>query len=54
MLYESVFVFSGQLSPKLADDKFNEIIEQIKNGWKNSKKRKLGIENTCLQNKKKF
>ena len=29
MLYESVFVFSGQLSPKLAEDKFNETIEQI-------------------------
>ena len=30
MLYESVFVFSGQLSPKVAEDKFNEILEQIK------------------------
>ena len=29
MLYESVFVFSGQLSPKLLENKFNEIIEQI-------------------------
>ena len=43
MLYESVFVFSGQLSPKLLENKFNEIIEQIqKVGGKILKKKKVG------------
>ena len=45
MLYESVFVFSGQLSPKLADDKFNELIEQIKKtGGKILKKENWGLK----------
>ena len=52
MLYESVFVFSGQLSPKLADDKFNELIEQIKTGGKILKKENWGLRTLAYKIKK--
>ena len=53
MLYESVFVFSGQLSPKLAEDKFNETIEQITQaGGKILKKEKWGLRTLAYKIKK--
>ena len=53
MLYESVFVFSGQLSPKMADDKFNELIEQIKKtGGKILKKENWGLRTLAYKIKK--
>ena len=53
MLYESVFVFSGQLSPKLVENKFNEIIEQIqKVWWQNSKKESWGLRSLAYKIKK--
>ena len=53
MLYESVFVFSGQLSPKVAEDKFNEILEQIKNsGGKILKKESWGLRSLAYKIKK--
>ena len=53
MLYESVFVFSGQLSPKMADGKFNELIEQIKKtGGKILKKENWGLRTLSYKIKK--
>ncbi len=53
MLYESVFVFSGQLSPKLAENKFNEVIEQIqKAGGKILKKESWGLRSLAYKIKK--
>ena len=46
MLYESVFVFSGQLSPKMADGKFNELIEQIKKTGGKILKKEIGVIKT--------
>ena len=42
MLYESVFIFSGQLSPKLAEAKFNEMVEQIKKSGAKFLKKNVG------------
>ena len=42
MLYESVFVFSGQLSPKVAEDKFVQILELIKSSGGKILKKKVG------------
>ena len=53
MLYESVFVFSGQLSPKVAEDKFNETLDQIKNsGGKILKKESWGLRSLAYKIKK--
>ena len=53
MLYESVFVLSGQLSPKLAESKFNEIIEQINEaGGKVLKKENWGLRSLAYKIKK--
>ena len=55
MLYESVFVFSGHLSPKMADNKFNELIEQIKKtGGKILKTENWGLRTLAYKIKKKF
>ena len=44
MLYENVFIFSGQLSQKAAEDKLEESIEVIKNsGGKILKKESQGF-----------
>ena len=29
MLYETVFIFSGQLTPKSAEQKFNDCVEKL-------------------------
>ena len=43
MLYETVFIFSGQLTPKSAEQKFNDCVEKItKKGGKIFKTRILG------------
>ena len=53
MLYESVFIFSGQLSPKVAEDKFNEILEHIKkSGGKILKKENWGLRSLAYKIKK--
>ena len=53
MLYESVFIFSGQLSPKLAEAKFNEMVEQIKkSGGKILKKECWGLRTLAYKIKK--
>ena len=44
MIYESVFIFSGQLSQKAAEDKFSESIDAInKSGGKILKKESWGL-----------
>jgi len=44
MIYESVFVFSGQLSEKIALDKFNQYIKTIEDaGGKILKKESWGL-----------
>ncbi len=53
MLYESVFVFSGQLSPKLAEDKLKETLEIIKkSGGKILKKESWGLRSLAYKIKK--
>ena len=53
MLYESVFVFSGQLSPKVAEDKFVQILELIKSsGGKILKKESWGLRSLAYKIKK--
>ena len=53
MLYESVFVFSGQLSPKLAEDKLKETIEIIKKaGGKILKQENWGLRSLAYKIKK--
>ena len=52
MLYESVFVFSGQLSPKVAEDKFVQILELIKSsGGKILKKESWGLRSLAYKKK---
>ena len=53
MLYESVFVFSGQLSPKLAEDKLKESLEIIKKaGGKILKQESWGLRSLAYKIKK--
>ena len=53
MLYESVFVFSGQLSPKLAEDKLKETLEIIKKtGGKILKHESWGLRSLAYKIKK--
>ena len=53
MLYENVFVFSGQLSPKLAEEKFKQILELIeKSGGKILKKENWGLRSLAYKIKK--
>ena len=53
MLYESVFVFSGQLSPKLAEDKLKEALEIIKKtGGKILKQESWGLRSLAYKIKK--
>ena len=53
MLYESVFVFSGQLSPKLAEDKLKETLEIIKKaGGKILKQESWGLRSLAYKIKK--
>ncbi len=53
MLYESVFIFSGQLTPKSAENKFNDCIEKItKNGGKILKQESWGLRSLSYKIKK--
>ena len=53
MLYENVFIFSGQLSQKAAEDKLNESIEIInKSGGKVLKKESWGLKDLAYKIKK--
>ena len=53
MLYENVFIFSGQLSQKSADDKLDEAIDSIKKeGGKVLKKENWGLRDLAYKIKK--
>ena len=53
MLYESVFVISGQVTPKSADEKFKEFQEFIKNsGGKILKSESWGLRTLAYKIKK--
>ena len=53
MLYENVFIFSGQLSKKSAEDKFQESLDEIKNtGGKVLKKESWGLRDLAYKVKK--
>jgi len=53
MLYENVFIFSGQLSQKSAQDKFQESIEEInKSGGEILKKESWGLRDLAYKIKK--
>ena len=53
MLYENVFIFSGQLSQKAAEDKLEESIEVKKNsGGKILKKESWGLRDLAYKIKK--
>ena len=55
MLYENVFILSGQLSKKSADDFYDILIKKIENsGGKVLKSEFLGFKRPSLQNKKKI
>ena len=53
MLYENVFIFSGQLSQKSAQDKLQEFIEEIqKAGGEILKKESWGLRDLAYKIKK--
>ena len=53
MLYESVFIFSGQMSPKSAETKFSSITEKInKSGGKIHKTESWGLRSLAYKIKK--
>tara|TARA_E500000178_G_C16763721_1_gene635973 strand:+ start:245 stop:583 length:339 start_codon:yes stop_codon:yes gene_type:complete len=53
MIYENVFIFSGQLSQKSAEDKFEESLEPIKKaGGKVLKKESWGLRDLAYKIKK--
>ncbi len=53
MLYENVFIFSGQLSQKSAEDKFEDSLELIKKGGgKVLKKESWGLRDLAYKIKK--
>lgn len=53
MIYESVFIFSGQLSQKAAEDKLSESIDAInKSGGKILKKESWGLRDLAYKIKK--
>ena len=53
MIYENVFIFSGQLSQKSAQDKFQESIEEIKKaGGEILKKESWGLRDLAYKIKK--
>ena len=53
MLYENVFIFSGQLSQKSAQDKFQESLEEIKKaGGEIIKKESWGLRDLAYKIKK--
>ena len=53
MLYENVFIFSGQLSQKSAEDKFQESLEEIKkSGGEILKKESWGLRDLAYKIKK--
>ena len=53
MLYENVFIFSGQLSKKSAEDKFQECLDEIKNaGGEVLKKEPWGLRDLAYKIKK--
>ena len=43
------FIFSGQLSQKSAEDKLDEVLEIIKEGGKDFKKRILGLRDLAYK-----
>ena len=43
MLYENVFIFSGQLSKKSAEDKFQEFLDEIKKAGGEVLKKELSM-----------
>ena len=53
MFYENVFIFSGQLSQKAAQDKFQESLEEIKKaGGEILKKESWGLRDLAYKIKK--
>ena len=53
MLYESVFIFSGQMSPKSAETKFSSLTEKIsKSGGKILKTESWGLRSLAYKIKK--
>ena len=53
MIYENVFIFSGQLSKKSAEDKLEEALELIKkSGGKILKKESWGLKDLAYKIKK--
>jgi small subunit ribosomal protein S6 len=53
MIYENVFIFSGQLSQKSAEDKLDESLELIKkSGGKILKKESWGLKDLAYKIKK--
>ena len=53
MLYENVFIFSGQLSKKSAEDKFQEFLDEIKKaGGEVLKKEFWGLRDLAYKIKK--
>ena len=53
MIYENVFIFSGQLSQKSAEDKLDEVLEIIKKeGGKVLKKEYWGLRDLAYKIKK--
>ena len=53
MLYENVFIFSGQLSKKSAEDKFQEFLDTIKkSGGEILKKESWGLRDLAYKIKK--
>ena len=53
MLYENVFIFSGQLSKKSAEDKFQEFLDAIKkSGGEILKKESWGLRDLAYKIKK--
>jgi len=53
MLYENVFIFSGQLSQKSAEDKFQESLDEIKKaGGEVLKKEYWGLRDLAYKIKK--
>ena len=53
MLYETVFIFSGQLTPKSAEQKFNDCVEKItKKGGKILKQESWGLRSLSYKIKK--
>jgi len=53
VLYENVFIFSGQLSKKSAEDKFQEFLDEIKKaGGEVLKKESWGLRDLAYKIKK--